>query len=111
MIVVHLAVKNNNGEMLHATTEVTKKGTNLLSWRFVSDGNSLDASQGDWLRRELLPVDVAGDGMTAKVTFFVPRPEQPGTYRLQVSMVSELRFWMHDRGMKVLTFGAPLVIK
>jgi hypothetical protein len=78
-----------------------------LSWRFVRQG---EPERGEWRPRHQLPTDIPPGGVQRNVVDAMA-PAQPGVYHLQVTLVSEMRFWFHDQGMKILTFSQPIEVK
>jgi hypothetical protein len=69
-----------------------------LSWRFLdySTGQPI----GGWDSRRNLDFDVpAKDSLF--MSFSVPVPATAGRYKLELTLVQELLFWLHDKGMPV----------
>jgi hypothetical protein len=40
----------------------------------------------------------------------VELPSNPGTYNIEFSLVAELSFWFHDKGMEILRFDDALKV-
>jgi hypothetical protein len=78
-----------------------------LSWRFAPpDGRPIEEG---WDPREPLPTDVApGAAFAMSATASVP--DEPGDYRLEVSLVADGRFWFHDKGMQPLRFEQTVTV-
>jgi hypothetical protein len=96
-------IRNLSGDNIPAFSS----GLVRLSWRFVTSEN--ESSSAGWDTRQGISGDLAPGAETLNV-IGAPLPAAPGSYRLQVSLVSEGRFWFHDRGMKILTFREPIII-
>lgn len=69
-----------------------------LSWRFLdySTGRPLSG----WDSRRNLDFDVPAQG-SLFMSFSVPVPVAAGRYKLELTLVQELLFWLHDKGMLV----------
>lgn len=70
-----------------------------LSWRFVDAADP--APDGPWRPREEVWSDIPPRG-DAIVKVFTTAPSKPGDYRIEISLVSEGRFWLHELGMAAL---------
>ena len=103
-VTFQIAIRNQGDERLvvHSFRPVR------LSWRFVRVGMKVEKGFG-WDSREQLIHDVAPHS-DSFVTLAAELPRQPGDYLLEVSLVSELAYWFHDNGMKILQFEQPLIV-
>src|SRR3954447_15972981 len=98
-----IRITNRSGAYLHARTSHPVR----LSWRFVKE--SSPDSPG-WDPRAALNADIP-PGERETQTIAVVAPAQPGSYRLQVSIVADGYYWFHDHGLKILTFSEPIIIR
>jgi hypothetical protein len=96
-------IRNRSSAYVHARSRDPMR----LSWQYVKDGR---VEGPEWATRTAINGDIppGGEQIDAIET---PLPARAGTYRLQVSMVVEGRFWFHNQGMKVLTFNEPIVVR
>jgi hypothetical protein len=83
-----------------------------LSWRFVPTG--YDDPSGDKISWDQHRLPITGDllpktDLRMKIASDIPK--KPGTYQLEVSMVAERLFWFHDKGMRILRFQQPIVVR
>jgi hypothetical protein len=98
-----IRITNRSGAYLHALTPHPVR----LSWRFVKEGS---AEVPRWNPRATLNADVPPGGTETQVIAAIA-PTEPGTYRLEVSMVADGWYWFHDHGMKILSLPEPIVIR
>jgi hypothetical protein len=96
-------IKNSSPEYISALSS----GPVRLAWRFAEEGT--DAGSEGWNTRQAISSDLAPGAVNLNV-INTATPSSPGRYRFQVSLVSEWRFWFHDRGMKILTFANPIIV-
>ena len=78
-----------------------------LSWRFVPVG--ANARLVVWDERLQLTRDIAPNARL-DVAASAALPAAPGVYHLEVSMVAELAFWFHDKGMTILRFPQVVTV-
>ena len=82
-----------------------------LSWRFVPVGydDAKDPMKIGWNTRLQIPGDIVPDA-NLEMKLMVDLPSNPGTYNIEFSLVAELSFWFHDKGMEILRFDDALKV-
>jgi hypothetical protein len=82
-----------------------------LSWRFVPVGydDAKDPMKIGWNTRLQLPGDIVPEA-NLDMKLMVELPSNPGTYNIEFSLVAELSFWFHDKGMEILRFDDALKV-
>ena len=100
-IVAIVKIRNGSKDYLASLSSAPLR----LSWRFLDlNGGPLS----DWNTRQPISTDIPPGGESLNIIDAMP-PDLPGTYKLQISLVAEGKFWFHDHGMSVLTFAEPIV--
>lgn len=91
----------------HRPVHVNSFAPVRLSWRFVPVG--ANARPIGWDARLQLTRDIAPNARL-DVAASAALPAAPGVYHLEVSMVAELAFWFHDKGMTILRFPQVVTV-
>jgi hypothetical protein len=97
-----IAVENRSGERLDPLS--ARDESLKLSWRFVPVGTAMPLGDG-WDTRFDLAESIE-PGETRRYELDTELPEG-GPFLLQVSMVQERVFWLHDHGLTIASAPVP----
>ena len=104
---LEVIIRSQHDRCVHATSVAPVR----LSWRFVPVGydDDKDPMKIGWDARLQIPGDIVPEA-NLKMKLMVDLPSNPGIYNIEFSLVAELSFWFHDKGMKILRFEDALKV-
>jgi hypothetical protein len=93
----------NTGKAVWLARVEDDRGAIRLGWQWFKGEERVPFREGrEWLRYDVFP------GQIYRFEPLINAPAEPGDYRLEVGLVSELVTWFSDLGVRPLTFNVEV---